>query len=88
MKPTLEALWKGELYPLEDPDDYTNEKRDVESFIRKEMEALGALLDENGKKRLELLEEFYSQLLALESAGSFAKGFSIASKLLSEALSD
>jgi hypothetical protein len=88
MKSAIEDLWRGELCPGEEPLQNTKEIQDLIISIKQHEEELKKLLDDKQNAILRELLADLEFLYILKRFDNFKKGFSLASKLLSEAFSE
>ena len=89
MKSALESLWMGELCPGEEqPEPNGKDIDEIIENIRKNKEKLKNELTKEQYLILKELLDDLNFLYLMKRCGEFKKGFSIASKLLMEALSD
>ena len=85
MKNTLLALSNGDLPSCSE----SNNSAEIEillEYIERNSSAILAKLDGSEKKSLEKLKDCYNELLTLKCENSFVDGFSLASKIMVEAL--
>lgn len=88
MKRTLEALWNGSLAPgptsgVNDP-----ELEHLTVLLDRNKEQLDRELSESQKELFEKYADCADEFLCLSTAQAFCDGFSLASKLLTEALAE
>ncbi|MBQ8288007.1 MAG: hypothetical protein IJX76_04450 [Clostridia bacterium] len=85
MKTTLIDLWNGNL-SLSEYTIHSDEAKQLIGYLEKHHSALSAVLSESDKKILQYFADCYDELLVLETENAFVQGFSLATKLLTEAL--
>ena len=88
MKSAIEDLWLGELCPGEEPIQNTKEIQDLQNSIKQNEEELKKLLDDKQNAILKELLSDLEFLYILKRFDNFKKGFSLATKLFSEAVSN
>lgn len=86
MKPTLTELWNSNIHPISDADKLLENNRELTGYIDHHFKKLDAVLDKKGKETLKTLTECYDELLSLECEAAFIEGFSLATKILTEAV--
>ena len=88
MKQTINDLWRGELCPVEEPGENDEKIKEVYAAIEKYYNILWNKLDDDGKALLDKLRSAHTSISYLENEDSYAQGFSLALKLMTEALSE
>ena len=88
MKETISDLWRGEIHPMEQTTENDDEESELYDVIDGYYDKLWNKLDDDGKQILCSLKELHTRLSALENEDSFTQGFSLATKLMTEALSE
>ena len=88
MKETISDLWRGEIHPMEQRTENDDEESELYDVIDGYYDKLWNKLDDDGKQILCSLKELYTRLSSLENEDSFTQGFSLATKLMTEALSE
>lgn len=86
MKPTISALWNGNLTPWEEVGEHHKELMQICKLVEERKEAIVALLDENGEQLVEEFENAMTDWECLEMEDTFIKGFCLGAKLVIEAL--
>ena len=86
MKSTLSDLWRGELHPIELKTENDEAEKELYAFVERHYNDLYKLLDEKGKLVLEKLKDCYTEISFYECEDSFVQGFSLAVKLMTEAM--
>ncbi len=88
MKQTLSHLWQGNIRPIEEVAENEGEERANRAVVEAYFDKLWGKLDDEGKNLLVELKDSYTRLSFLENEASFIQGFSLATKMINEALSD
>ena len=88
MKQTINELWREEIRPVEEAGENDEEIKEVNTAIEKYDDILWNKLDNDGKIVLDKLRTAQTNISYLENEDSYAKGFSLAVKLMTESLSD
>ena len=89
MKPTLSELWRGEIHPIEDKTEADDEEiRELNKKLEAYYTILWNKLDTDGKQVLDRLRTCHTEISLTETEFSFIKGFSLAVKMLTEAISE
>ncbi len=88
MKPTLSDLWRGELRPVDEKNDNAEELKDLYVTLESYYTILWNELDSEGKVVLDKLRDCHTNIMYLENEGTFIQGFSLATKMINEAISD
>ena len=88
MKSTLSDLWRGEVHPLENKNENYQKEAELYRYVERHYNDLQKLLDEEGRLVLEKLKDCYDELLFCQSEDAFVRGFSLAVKLMTEAITD
>ena len=89
MKPTLSELWRGEIHPIEDKTEADDEEiRELNKKLEAYYTILWNKLDTDGKQVLDKLRTCHTEFSLTEAEFSFIKGFSLAVKMLTEAISE
>ncbi|MBO5294018.1 MAG: hypothetical protein J6B71_02040 [Clostridia bacterium] len=86
MKKALVELWNGNRFPLSNHLKQTEEEKKLMEQLATYHSAMVGKLDNSEKENLKRLADCYSELLATECENAFVKGFSLAVRLISEAL--
>ena len=86
MKHTLIALSNGDMPSFSDELKNSPDIEILLEYIEKHSSAILEKLDRSEKESFEKLKDCYNELLTLERENSFVNGFSLASKILVEAL--
>lgn len=88
MKTTIEELWNGNIMPSRDCGENDPEIQELAELMVRNRELLdknlGASQQEIFQKYIDCTEEYWCRI----TAQAFSDGFSLAGKLLTEALSD
>lgn len=83
MKHTIvNDLWRGELNPRDANGVYYKELCEIVGYVEHHRTALEKILDEQGRKLLEKLDDAYGEWLYIENEDSFCKGFSLGVKFI------
>jgi hypothetical protein len=88
MKQTLSDLWRGELRPVDEKTDKEEELKELYVTLEVYYTKLWNKLDSEGKDLLDELRDCHTDIMCLENEGTFIQGFSLATKMINEALSD
>lgn len=88
MKSTLEALWRGQIAPGSNCGVGNYEIEKLSILIDRNLEALNNCLDADQRDILKKYTDCTESYCDSISAQAFCDGFSLAAKLLAEALSD
>lgn len=88
MKRTLEALWNGSLAPGQTSGVNDPELEHLTVLLDRNKEQLDRELSESQKELFEKYADCADEFLCLSTAQAFCDGFSLASKLLTEALAE
>ena len=88
MKRTLEALWNGSLAPGQTCGVNDPELEHLTVLLDRDKEQLNRELSEAQKELFEKYADCADEFLCLSTAQAFCDGFSLASKLLTEALAE
>ena len=86
-KQTLIELWNGNICPLTDECGNSQETAMLLEYINRHDAEISKKLDKEGQESFEKFKDCYDELLSSGCEKAFVKGFSLASKILSEALS-
>lgn len=86
MKPTISALWNGNLTPWEEVGVHHKELMQLNKITEECKEALLALLGENGEQAIEEFENALTDWECLEMEDAFIKGFCLGAKLVIESM--
>ena len=88
MKETLSELWRGDIHPIKDKTDADDEKiRELNKKVDAYYNILWNKLDADGKQVLDRLRTCHTEISLTEAEFSFIKGFSLAVKMMTEAIS-
>ena len=88
MKQTINELWRGKLCPIEETGENDEEIKELNVALEKYYNILWNKLDDDGKIVLDKLRATHTNISYMENEDSYAQGFSLAVKLMTEALSD
>ena len=89
MKETLSELWRGEIHPIEDKTEADEEEiRELNKKLEAYYTILWNKLDTDGKQVLDRLRTCHTEISLTETEISFIKGFSLAVKMMTEAISE
>lgn len=88
MKPTISDLWNGNIHPIEEITENESEEREILSVIEEYYEKLSQKLDDSGKQMLYELRDKHTSLSFVENESTFIQGFSLAVKLMTEAMAN
>ena len=88
MKPTLSELYRGEIKPKNEKNENDEKIRLLSESIDKYYTILWNKLDDDGKKILCNLQDYFSEYTLIKNEDAFAKGFSLAVKMITEAISE
>ena len=86
MKDTLIDLWNGRLMPCTNGIP-SEEMTELKNYIEKHFQKLYSKLNEDERQTLTKLEECQNDLIAAVREEAFVQGFSIGTKMMTEALS-
>ena len=86
MSKTIVDLWNGNLCPIRFLDVRNEEMRQIEQRQHNKMEKLEATLDDEQKKMFEIYTECEADYLVVLTEEAFCAGFSLATKIITEAL--
>ncbi len=86
MKSTLTDLWLGNIYPAEEKTENHEQELELYGYIERHYESLEKMLDEKGREVLAKLKDCYSELSCCEGEDAFIQGFSLAVRLMTEAM--
>jgi hypothetical protein len=86
MKSTLSELWRGNIHPDEGKTENEAAEKELRSALDKCYDLLWMKLDDEGKLTLDQLRSTHSHLSSLGSEDAFIRGFSLAVKMLTEAI--
>ena len=86
MKSTLSCLWRGEMHPIEERAENYEEEKELYALLERHYNDLGKLLDEKGVQVLEQLKHCYTEISFCECEDAFIRGFSLAVRLMTEAM--
>ena len=85
-KQTLIELWNGNISPFSDGEN-TPQVTALLTYLERHDNNISKKLDKEGLESFEKFKDCYDELYKLACEDAFVKGFSLASKMLSEALS-
>jgi len=88
MKHTIENLWNGALAPCEKCGENDPEVKNMARLIERNREDLQKELNDRQRERLKGYTSCYEEYIYLIGAHAFSEGFSLASRLLTEAFSN
>ena len=86
MRQTLEALWNGQVAPAQTCGVNDPEMEHLTILLDRNKELLNGELNESQKVLFEKYADCADEFLCLSTAQAFCDGFSLASRLLTEAL--
>ena len=86
MKSTLIGLWNGDIRPCEEKTGICDSERKLVEYIARHRKDVIAQLDDKGKESLEKLIDCSDELWSKACDDAFAKGFSLAIKIMVESL--
>ena len=84
MKDTILELWNE--YVISGNLDFENDEQKLMGYIERHRNNLISELDEKGKDSFQKFEDCFDELLDIECRNAFKQGFSLATKLVAEAL--
>ena len=87
MKQTLEALWNGQIAPAQSNGVHDPEMEHLTVLLDRNREALDGKLTQEQKDIFQKYIDCSDEFTYLSTVQAFCDGFSLASKLLTEALS-
>jgi len=85
MKKTICDIWNGNTLPICNQLENTQADSRLLADIEQCHNELYGILDEHSRELLKKLENYHSELLVSECEKAFTQGFSVATKLVSEA---
>ena len=85
-KQTLIELWNGNIAPSSDGLK-TPQQTELLAYLDRHSKSISKKLDKEGLESFEKFKDCYDELYKIACEDAFVKGFSLASKMLSEALS-
>lgn len=85
MKPTMEALWKGDIAPGPNCGVYSRRLEQLSILSDRKLEQLKAALDPTQLQLLEAYQDTAAQHSLVLTEQAFQDGFCLASRLLCEA---
>ena len=85
-KPTLVDLWHGNIDPFLESQCDPRQTELIE-FLERHSKEVSEKLDKEGLESFEKFKDCYLELLSISCENAFVKGFSLASKILSESFS-
>lgn len=84
MKETILELWDGNI--IRENWECKNDEKKILGYIERHRNDLLVKLDDKGKESFKRFEDCFDELLDIECRNAFEKGFSLAAKLVAEAL--
>ena len=88
MKQTLSELYRGEIRPNQEKSENDEKAKLLRSSIDNCYNVLWNKLDTDGKQVLSKLKDYHTELADIDREDAFAQGFSLAVKLMTEAISE
>ena len=85
-KQTLINLWNENVHSVSDKSS-TPQESELIGYLSRHEKDISKKLDKEGLDSLKKYKDCYDELLSLYCEDAFVRGFSLASKILSEALS-
>ena len=87
MKQTLSALYRGDIDPMDEKTEKDEKVKNLCCNIDNCYNILWNKLDGDGKQLLSKLKDYHTELSHTEKEDAFIQGFSLAVKLMTEAIS-
>ncbi len=88
MKPTLTELWCGNINPKDEIPVDDPKCRELLRNLEMCYDILWIKLDDDGKQVLDKLRAYHTELSFAKNEDSFIQGFSLAVKMMTEALAE
>ncbi len=88
MKQTLSELYRGDINPKGEKTENDEKEKELRGNLERCYNILWNKLDTEGKQTLGKLKESHTELSLLKTEDSFIQGFSLAVKMMTEAISD
>ncbi len=88
MKQTLSELYRGDIRPNDEKTENSEKEKELRGNIERCYNILWNKLDTEGKQILGNLRDYHTELSLLKTEDSFIQGFSLAVKMMTEAISD
>lgn len=86
MKQTLLDLWYGNIHPSSNATNKSSEISELLGYLDRHYTCLETLLDIEGKNTLEKFNDCHIEIQSITRENAFIEGFSLATKLLIEAI--
>lgn len=88
MRHTISDLWYGEISPYSEKSENSKHILELYKHIDHHRKIISEQLNEDGLKALDELDDYQSQVHAIEDLDAFAKGFRLGVRLMCEAIDD
>lgn len=88
MTKTIADLWNGSLEPIRHSGKNNSEMRQIENLMIRNLEKLEDNLDEKSKEAFKKYTDCADEYLIITSEQAFCDGFCLATKIVTEALSN
>ena len=88
MKSMIDELWYGNVSPIDDTRNNTEEMKELMSYIARHQEELVATLTDEQKAIFEKFDACWSEYASLAEEAIFAYAFKLGGRLMLETLSD
>ena len=86
MRTTLTDLWQGNIHPTEERTENHKQEIELYAYLERHYNDLEKMLDEKGRAVLAKLKDCYTELSFCEGEDAFIQGFSLAVRLMTEAM--
>ena len=86
MKSTLSELWHGNIRPQSEIPENDQKNQELRRNLDLSYDILWNKLDDDGKQILDQLQTYHTELSLTQKEESFIQGFSLAVKMMTEAL--
>ena len=87
MKSMIDELWYGNVSPMDDTRNNTEEMKELMSYIARHQEELVATLTDEQKAIFEKFDDCWSEYASLAEEAIFAYAFKLGGRLMLETLS-
>ena len=88
MKSMIDELWYGNVSPMDDTRNNTEEMKELMSYIARHQEELVATLTDEQKAIFEKFDDCWSEYASLAEEAIFAYAFKLGGRLMLETLSE
>ena len=88
MKPMIDELWYGNVSPMDDTGNNTEEMKELMSYIARHQEELMATLTDEQKAIFEKFDDCWSEYASKAEKAIFSYAFKLGARILMETLTN